>query len=163
MKKVSVIIVTAAVILTMFSVADAQVALRAGGGMIFDGSQPGGHVSVILPFSSKPAGVMVSAEYYKKSGITTIPVAARGLYNLEAGKKADIYIGIGSGLIYSKTEVGTISVSSTKALFSGVGGLKINSSESVGFFGEVSLERALTSGAGNNLAGKVGIIFTLAE
>ena len=145
------------------SAADGQLALRAGGGMIVDGSQPGGHASLVLPFSDKPAGLMVAAEYYKKNGITTIPFSARGLYNLNVGAQADIYLGIGSGLIYTKTDLGVASASSTKMLFSAVSGLKINMNEVLGLFGEVSMERALTSGADNNLAAKVGIALTVSE
>jgi len=94
-----------------------------------------------------------------------VPVSARGLYNVNVGEKADVYLGLGSGLIYTKREIpgSTASASSTKMLFSGVGGLKINMNEKLGLFGEVSLERALTSGADSNLAGKVGIAFTLSE
>ena len=162
MKKLSLLLIAVAFCASA-TAASAQVALRAGGGMIFDGSQPGGHVSVIVPFSDKPAGLMIAADYYKKSGVTTVPISARGLYSIPAGEKASIYLGVGSGLIYSKVDVGVVSASTTKGLISGVGGLKISSSEKVGFFGEISLERALTSGAKNNLAGKAGIVFTLAE
>jgi hypothetical protein len=146
---------------TMVSAASAQIALRAGGAMIFDGSQPGGHVSIIVPFSSKPAGLMIAADYYKKSGLTTLPISARGLYNLNVGEQADIYIGVGSGLIYTKNE--TANTSSTKGVFSAVSGLRINASEKFGLFGEVSFDRALTAGANNNVAGKIGIAFTLSE
>ena len=148
---------------TMVSAASAQIALRAGGAMIFDGSQPGGHVSIIVPFSSKPAGLMIAADYYKKSGLTTLPVSARGLYNLNVGEQADIYIGVGSGLIYTKLEADTGSTSSKKGVFSAVSGVRINASEKFGLFGEVSFDRALTSGSNNNVAGKVGIAFTLSE
>ena len=163
MKRLTLVLLVAVLSVAMFASADAQLALRAGGGMIFDGSQPGGHVSLILPFSDKPAGLMVAGEYYKKSGITTIPVSARGLYNLDAGESADIYLGLGTGIIYSKADLGIVSTSSTKMLFSAVGGLKFNTSETFGFFGELSLERALTDGADNNLAGKAGVAITFID
>jgi hypothetical protein len=148
---------------TISSTTDAQLALRAGGARIFDGSQPGGHVSLILPFSSKPAGVMIAADYYKKDGLTTAPISARGLYNLPVGEAADIYLGIGSGFIYTKNDAGTVSLSSTEILFSAVGGLRLNLNSKFGVFGEMSMERALISNAENNLAGKVGISITLSE
>ena len=59
------LICVAVVVVTVFFMsvqADAQIALRGGAGMIFDGSQLGGHASLIVPFSDKPGGLMVSAE-----------------------------------------------------------------------------------------------------
>ncbi len=144
--------------------AEAQLALRGGGGMIFDGSQLGGHVSLILPFSNKPAGVMLAGEYYKKSGVTTVPLSARGLYKLSAGK-ASVYVGLGSGLIYTKTAGGTAltNLSSTKFLFSAVGGVNFKFSGPLGAFAEVGLDRALISGAKNHISGKAGLSLTLIE
>ena len=142
---------------------DAQLALRAGGGMIVEDSQIGAHGSLVLPFSSKPAGVMISAEYYKDSGVTTFPLAARGLYKVVLGS-GSIYIGIGSGLIYRKVDgAAGPDISSTKALFSGVAGINLKFSGPIGAFGEITMDRALVSGADNNLALKAGISLTVSE
>ena len=155
----SISFVCCALVLLCASVGDvgAQLALRAGGGMIFENSQIGGHGSLVLPFSSKPGGVMIAAEYYKDSGVTTIPVSARGLYKATIGA-GSIYIGMGSGLIYRKVEgAATPNLSSTKLLFSAVGGINLKFSGPLGLFGEVTMDRAFVSGADNNLAAKAGL------
>lgn len=155
----------------LFSVqtADAQIALRAGGGMIFEGSQLGAHASLVVPFGSKPGGLMLAAEYYKDSGVETIPISIRGLYKLTASD-ASIYVGMGSGLIYEKVAgapvTGTnvaLSLSSTEVLFSMVGGMNFKFSGPLGAFGEVTLDRALRSGATNHWAAKAGISLTLQD
>ena len=38
----------------------AQIAFRAGGGLYIEDKEPGWHASIILPFGSKPAGVMLA-------------------------------------------------------------------------------------------------------
>ena len=136
MKKLFIAVLALVCLGAFATSADAQLALRGGGGMIFEGSQLGGHASLILPFSSKPAGVMIAAEYYKKSGVTTVPVSARGLYRAPVGEHS-FYLGIGSGLIYSKNDnTGAIDPSSAKILFSGVLGLNLKFSGPLGAFGE---------------------------
>jgi hypothetical protein len=149
----------------------AQIALRAGGGMIFEGSQLGAHASLVVPFGSKPGGLMLAAEYYKKSGVETIPVSIRGLYKLNASS-ASVYLGMGSGFIYeqkvgtatSTTNVALNALSSgTELLFSAVGGLNFKFSGPLGAFGEVTMDRALRSGADNHWAAKAGISLTLQD
>ena len=157
-------ICAAVVVATMAMVygqADAQIALRGGGGMIFEDSQLGGHASLIVPFSDKPGGLMVAAEYYKESGFTTIPISLRGLYTIKASD-ASIYIGIGSGFIYTKLDNAPVNAAA-KALFSAVGGLNFKFSGPLGAFAEVTMDRALTSGATNSWAGKAGISITLQD
>ncbi|MBT5831269.1 MAG: hypothetical protein HOH77_13865, partial [Candidatus Latescibacteria bacterium] len=51
--------------------------------------------------------------------------------------------------------------SSTKGLFSSVGGIDLKLSDSIGLFGEITFDRALTSGARNEIAAKGGIFFSL--
>lgn len=156
--------------LLLFSTrADAQIALRAGGGMIFEGSQLGAHASIVVPFGSKPSGLMLAAEYYKESGVETIPISVRGLYKVNASS-ASIYLGMGSGLIYQKlagtaNNAGNIALnlSSTELLFSVVSGLNFKFSGPLGAFGEVTLDRALKSGATNHWAAKAGISLTLQD
>ncbi|MGA1197380.1 MAG: hypothetical protein ACO36I_12885 [Candidatus Latescibacterota bacterium] len=148
--------------------AQAQIALRAGGGMIFEGSQLGAHASLVVPFGSKPGGLMLAAEYYKDSGVETIPISIRGLYKLKASNTS-IYVGMGSGLIYEKvpgaTTVGAaaLKLSTTEVLFSAVSGLNFKFSGPLGAFGEVTLDRALRSGATNHWAAKAGISLTLQD
>ena len=47
----------------------AQIAFRAGGGLYVEDKEPGWHGSIILPFGSKPAGVMLAGEYYEKDPV----------------------------------------------------------------------------------------------
>lgn len=170
MQRLICVVVVIVTLLFMSVQADAQIALRGGVGMIFDGSQLGGHASLIVPFSGKPGGLMVSAEYYKKSGTTTMPLSARGLYTLKASDMS-IYLGLGSGIIYTKNDGGlranavvlAASLASTKPLFTAVGGLNFKFSGPLGAFAEVTLDRALTSGARNNWAGKAGVSLTLQD
>lgn len=149
--------------------AEAQIALRAGGGMIFEGSQLGAHASLVVPFGSKPAGLMLAAEYYKESGVETIPISARGLYKLSAGGTS-VYVGLGSGLIYEKVagaanNAGNVALnlSSTEILFSAVSGVNFKFSGPIGAFGEITMDRALRSGATTHWAAKVGISLTLQD
>ena len=51
----------------------AQIAFRAGGGLYVEEKEPGWHGSIILPFGSKPAGIMLAGEYYTKDGNITVP------------------------------------------------------------------------------------------
>ena len=166
MKKVSIFGVIVLGLMSLSAQVDAQMALRGGVGAIFDPiTQYGGHASLILPFGSKPGGVMLAAEYYKKSGETTIPISIRGLYKA-SGESASMYLGVGTGLIYKKSS-GTlarlISASQTKLLFSAVVGVNIKFSGPLGLFGEGTLDRALTSGAKNNLAAKAGLSITVSD
>jgi len=85
------------------------------------------------------------------------------IYRAPAGEQADFYFGGGSGLIYSKVSIGAASASTTKALGTGVAGINFKASESFGIFGEVGIDRALTSGAKNNFGARVGISFGGAE
>jgi opacity protein-like surface antigen len=160
------LMLSACAVLMLVAAADtahAQLALRGGAGLIIDGTVFGGHASAILPFSSKSAGVMFAAEYYKKSGVTTVPVSARGLYRISVGEEASIYLGLGSGFIYLETEEGGVDLSSTKALFSSVVGLNKPLSGPLDFFAEVTLDRALSSDEDNNFAAKAGLALTLSE
>ena len=163
MKRICLIVFLLVSLCVLHGDVGAQLALRAGGGMIFENSQLGAHGSLILPFSSKPAGVMLAAEYFKDSGVTTIPVSARGLYKASVGA-GSIYVGAGSGLIYRKVEgAATADLSSTKLLFSAVAGLNLKFSGPLGLFGEVTMDRAIVSGADNNLAAKAGISLTISD
>ncbi len=168
MKRVTGLFVVLAGLFLFSAQADAQMALRAGGGMIFEGSQLGAHASLVIPFGSKPGGLMLAAEYYKKSGVETIPVSIRGLYKANAGS-ASIYLGMGSGIIYEKLPVLTgqaavlASLATTEMLFSAVSGLNFKLSGPLGAFGEVTLDRALRSGATNHWAAKAGISLTFQD
>lgn len=163
MKKCLIALGVCALLMSAFSTSHAQVALRGGMGLIFEHSQFGGHTSIIIPFSSKPAGAMISAEYYKEGNVTTIPVSVRGLYRLSVDDRTSLYMGAGTGFIYAKVEGGGISISDTEALGTAVVGVNKRFSGPTGIFAELSVDRALVSDANNNFAVKAGVSFTLSE
>ncbi|HAA76567.1 TPA: hypothetical protein DCE37_15745, partial [Candidatus Latescibacteria bacterium] len=88
---------------------------------------------------------------------------ARGLYNIDVGESIKAYFGVGSGVIYISTGTGFLQDSSTKAVTSGVFGIKGKAEGAFGFFGQVSVERALTSGASTELAAQAGVYVTFIE
>ncbi len=143
----------------------AQIAFRAGGGLYIEDKEPGWHASIILPFGSKPAGVMLAGEYYEKSGVITVPLSIRGLYKIPLGNNLRIYGGVGSGLIYTKEESDTelIDLSSTKVLFSAVVGLNIKWLGPFRFFSEATLDRGVADDTENKYGAKAGISLTLID
>ena len=143
----------------------AQIAFRAGGGLYVEDKEPGWHGSIILPFGSKPAGVMLAGEYYEKDGVITVPLSIRGLYKIPLGGKFRIYGGGGSGLIYTKEESDTelIDLSSTKVLFSAVAGLNIKWLGPFRFFSEATLDRGVADDTENKYGAKAGISLTLID
>lgn len=152
MKKFALLV---ALLVGMATAADAQPTFRVGGGLIFDGTVFGGGAAVDIPMSDKPFGITIQGEYYKKSGVTTAPIRVMAIYRTPAGEQADFYFGGGSGLIYQDFGI----ASTTKALGTAVAGLNFKASESFGVFGEVGIDRAITSGAKNNFGARVGISF----
>ena len=156
MKKFALLL---ALLVGMAAAADAQPTFRVGGGLIFDGTIWGGSAAVDIPLNEQPIGITIQGDYYKKSGTTTVPLRVAVVYTAPAGEQANFYIGGGSGLIYSKVSVGAISASTTKALATAAAGLNFKASESFGIFGEVGIDRAITSGAKNNFGARVGISF----
>ncbi len=137
--------------------------IRLGGGVVFDGTVPGGGLAIDIPMGDRPIALSLGAEYYKKSGVTTIYAPVMGLYKTEAGESAQIYLGAGSGIGYSKISIAGVSASSTKALAAGVGGLNFKVGEKIGLFAEISYYREFVSGADNTIVGKAGISFSLGE
>jgi hypothetical protein len=134
-----------------------------GGGVVFDGTVPGGGLAIDIPMGDQPVQISLGAEYYKKSGVTTIYAPVMGVYKTEASESAQIYFGAGSGIGYSKISILGISASSTNALAAGVGGIDFKVSDKMGIFAEVSYYRVFESGAANTIAGKAGISFSLGE
>ena len=143
----------------------AQIALRAGGGLYVEDKEPGWHGSIILPFGSKPAGVMLAGEYYEKDGVITVPLSIRGLYKIPLGGKFRIYGGGGSGLIYTKEESDTelIDLSSTKLLFTAVAGVNIKWLGPFRFFVETTMDRGVADDGENKYGAKAGISLTLID
>ena len=143
----------------------AQIALRAGGGLYVEDKEPGWHGSIILPFGSKPAGVMLAAEYYEKSGAITVPVSIRGLYKFSLGDNLRVYGGVGSGLIYTKEESDAelTDGSTTKVLFTAVAGMNLKMLGPFRFFGEATLDRGVAEDTESKYGAKVGISLTFTD
>ena len=159
MKKLMIFAIAAVMCAAMVSQADAQPTFRVGGGLIFDGTVWGGGAAVDMPLGDRPFGLGLSTEYYKKSGVTFMPVRVLAMIKNPAGDQADFYAGVGSGIYYSKVSVAGFSASTTKALATGVAGINFRATESFGVYGEVGYDRALTSGASNDISARVGISF----
>ena len=143
----------------------AQIAFRAGGGLYVEEKEPGWHGSIILPFGSKPAGIMLAGEYYTKDGNITVPLSIRGLYKFSLGGSLRVYAGAGSGVIYTKEESDTelIDGSSTKVLVSGVAGLNIKWLGPLRFFVESTVDRGVGGETEDKFGAKAGISLTITD
>ena len=143
----------------------AQIAFRAGGGLYVEEKEPGWHGSIILPFGSKPAGIMLAGEYYTKDGGITVPISIRGLYKIGLGDRLHVYGGFGSGVIYTRQEsdAALIDGSSTKVLVSAVAGLNIKWLGPVRVFVETTLDRGVGGNTEDKYGAKVGISLTITD
>ena len=146
--------------------AQGKATLRLGGGVITDGTQPGGGLGLDLNMPDKPISIGVTTEFYKKSGVTTLPVGVLALLKkTNENGKVTLLLGAGSGLVYSKVEVTflgtTVSASTTKALITALGGIQFNFSEKAGFYVKGQYYRAITSGASNLVGIGGGIAIAL--
>ena len=143
----------------------AQIAFRAGGGLYVEEKEPGWHGSIILPFGSKPAGIMLAGEYYTKDGNITVPLSIRGLYKIPLGGSLRVYAGVGSGVIYTKEESDAelIDGSSTKVLVSAVAGLNIKWLGPVRFFAETTVDRGVGDETEDKFGAKAGISLTITD
>jgi hypothetical protein len=143
----------------------AQIAFRAGGGLYVEEKEPGWHGSIILPFGSKPAGIMLAGEYYTKDGNITVPLSIRGLYKFSLGGSLRVYAGAGSGVIYTKEESDAelIDGSSTKVLVSAVAGLNLKWLGPLRFFVESTVDRGVGDETEDKFGAKAGISLTITD
>ena len=143
----------------------AQIAFRAGGGLYVEEKEPGWHGSIIMPFGSKPAGIMLAGEYYTKDGNVTVPLSIRGLYKFSLGGSLRVYAGAGSGVIYTREEsdAEVIDGSSTKVLVSAVAGLNIKWLGPLRFFAETTVDRGVGDEAEDKFGVKAGISLTITD
>jgi hypothetical protein len=109
--------------------------VRLGGGIITDGTQPGGGIGLDITRSDNPVAFGFTGEYFTKSGVTTIPISVLGMYRKanSSGKMA-VFFGGGGGYALTKVKIAGISVSANKPLASGIGGAVFNVSPKVGIF-----------------------------
>lgn len=156
-----------AAVSTAFAADETKATIKIGGGVIFDGTVPGGGLGVDINISEKPAAIEIFFDYFNKSGVTMVPAGVRFLYKAPvAEKKAGVYFGAGGGIGYWKmpsvTLLGvTIGGSTTKGLVTALFGVNIKAGEKAGIFIEGAYYRMLTSGASNDVAGRAGISFNV--
>jgi hypothetical protein len=111
--------------------AQPKATLRLGGGIITDGSVPGGGLGLDITRSDNPIAFGFSGEFYSKSGVKTIPIAVTGMFRKTSSNgKATVFFGAGGGYAIYKVA----GVSFNKPLASGLGGVIINATPKVGIF-----------------------------
>jgi len=171
MKK-TLLIAIALVMLGAFSSAEAAGTIRAGGGMIFEGSIIGGGAAVDIKLGEEmPIAISPFFEYYRDSedimGVsattTLMPIGANILYVSSTSEKMDIYAGIGGGLLRLAVDVAGISASENRILGTGVLGANFKLSEQMGIYVE---GKAIMSWKGDtdstsDFAALAGISFSL--
>lgn len=130
MKKFALLV---ALLVGMATAADAQPTIRVGGGLIFDNTVWGGVAAVDIPISEEtPIFISPFLEYYRKSGVNTIPFGANVLYKAPLGADSGtFYIGAGGGGINVNKGAGTTYV------IDAVGGIQFPLGESLNIYGEV--------------------------
>lgn len=170
-KKIKKIIMTALALIIVAASTEAMAQPKAvlglGGGVITSGSVPGGGINLTMNRAESPLAFGITGEYYTKSGATNVPIGVVGMYQAsnESGK-ATFFLGAGPGLIYLKTSVtvpilGTISASTTKAMATGLAGVRLSLNEKIGVFVKGQFYRAITSGAKNNISIGGGLAINL--
>ena len=153
MRMKAVFAIAAVMFLSTVAHTDAQTIFRIGGGVITDGTQPGVGIALDLPMGHKAYGISISADYYTKSGETIAPLRGIALYQIPSGV-VDFYVGAGTGIIYSKKTKLGFTFSSTKALATGVAGLRFRA-----FYAETGFDSALTSDLKNLISIRIGVSF----
>jgi hypothetical protein len=130
--------------------------------VITSGTVPGGGVNLTINRADSPLAFRITGEYYKKGAGTNVPIGVVGMYQAsnESGK-ATFFLGAGPGLIYLKTSIGAFSASTTKAMATGLAGVRLSLNEKIGVFVKGQFYRALTSGAKNSLSIGGGIAINL--
>lgn len=162
MKKL-LLAVLALMMIASYSDAFAQKAtLRLGGGIITDGTVPGGGLGLVINREDNPLAFGITGEFYSKSGAKTIPAGVVGLYQ-KANENGNmkVFFGVGGGVFYSKVSIGAFSASTTKGMATGLGGVQFDFSPKAGVYVKGQYYRALTSGAANTISIGGGIAINI--
>jgi len=171
MKKI-LIAVVALLMLGSFSSAQAGANIRAGGGMIFDGSILGGGAAVDITLGEDmPIAISPFVEYYRdKDDIlgtsftsTLIPFGVNVLYMKSTSEKLDVYAGAGGGLLRLSVDAGGTSESQNRIMATAVAGATFKMTEQMGIFveGKSILSWKGDTDSTRDLAAFIGLSFSL--
>ncbi len=157
---------------------EAQVEIRAGGGLLLNPSRWCGHVSIDIPIGdTHPTYLSPFVEFYRQSStfesVNAIPIGLNLLYKAPFSQEYGmVYFGVGGGLYrvsgtlngidFSGNPI-TLKDSSTQGMFTAGGGLQLDFSDALGAFVQTRWIRAFASGSKNELSLMAGLSFKLGE
>ncbi len=158
--------------------ADAQVDVKAGGGLLFDPTRWGGHLSVEVPIGDTyPTYLASFVEFYRKDGVSEIPAGLGLTYKAPLSDRyGTVFFGVGGGILHARGfplliidpirgaipsgETG----STTEAMIAVGGGVRFDVAGRMGVFVQGRWFRAFASGGfPNNFALHTGLKFSLGE
>ena len=113
---------------------------KIGGGMFFDNSIPGAHLSVDIPVGEGSFAISPFADIFHKSESKIYGGGLNALIRKPAGESSTFYIGAGGGLASVKVEASaggaTASASKTSGMANVVAGLEFGVSEKAAIFAQ---------------------------
>ena len=142
MAKAMVLFVIACFVLVSGSAPADAIGIKAGGGLLFDPSRWGGHISVEIPISDDhPLALAPFFELYEKDGEKGMPIGISLLYRAPLTREVGtIYFGAGAGMLllrgttFQQFGGGTLSGGSNNVMATAAGGLLFHLNESFGLF-----------------------------
>ena len=170
-----------AVMGVMYGRADAQVDIKVAGGGVLDPTRVGGHLSIDIPIGDTyPTYISPFVEFYSKSGIDEIPAGISLIYKAPfSDRYGTVFFGVGGGMIYARgfplidsifgnfiidQATGQVATgTSSEAMLSVLGGLRLDVADRVGVIVQGRWFRAFATGSTNNIALHAGLAFTLGE
>ena len=130
---------------------------KIGGGMFFDNSIPGGHISIDIPVGEGSFVISPFADIFHKSETKLYGGGINALIKRPAGESSQFYIGGGGGLANVKIEVSagtaTVSASKTGAMANVVAGLEFGVGEKASIFAQGKWIGTFGGSTNVNLAG----------
>lgn len=92
------------IMVAMFGRADAQVAVKIGGGALLDPTRGGGHLSVEVPIGDMyPTYLAPFVEVYRKSGISEIPAGVSLIYKAPLSDRyGTVFFGVAGGVLHAR-------------------------------------------------------------
>ena len=146
------------------------VSLKAGGGMLFDPTRWGGHLSLEIPLGSDhPTYLAPFVEFYQKSQVKEIPIGISLLYKAPLSELlGTIYFGVGGGVFLSRVTftdqvLGTVKLSRTEPMISVTGGIRLDVSDRMGLYTQVYLLRPFETGSTTVFGVQAGLHFEIGE
>ncbi len=164
------------VMVAMFGRANAQVDVKAGGGLLFDPTRWGGHLAIEIPIGDTyPTYLAPFVEFYRKIGISEIPAGISLIYKAPLSDRyGTVFFGAGGGVLHARgfpllidTVLGPVITDETgtrtEAMIAAGGGVLFDVAERAGVFVQGRWFRAFASGSTNNFALHAGLEFSLGE